>query len=196
MPPKAPQDFSMVEVLMWVTAIGLGSKVDDFKENAIDGAMLVSLQDGDLQGDLGLSNLQCRKFHQSLDFSNSLVAGGGGGPDQSAEVAALQQENAKLKAEVADLQAIINTLQGDQTPAPPPAPAPKPAPAPAPKPSAGRPVVREGAKGAARGAMLGAIGGAIAGDAAKGAKMGAAMGGTRGAMGGLAARRRARRGAY
>lgn len=197
MSPQAPSNFSVDEVCMWLTAVGLGSKIGDFKENAIDGGMLVTLKDEDLQGDLGLSNLQVRKFHQSLEFSTSLAAAGGGGGGSTAEVADLKKENAKLKAKIADLQAVIDALQQDQ-PQSAPAPAPR-APAPAPQPTKqqqhkpGHPVVKGAAGGAARGAVLGAIGGAIAGDPGKGAAMGAAMGAAGGGMGGLAARRRMRR---
>ena len=198
MAPKSPKEFSVDEVGMWLTAIGLGSKISEFKDNSIDGLMLVTLEDNDLQSDLGLSNLQLRKFRASLDFSTSLAAShGDGGPDQSAQIAALQQENTQLKAKIADLNAIINALQGGQPQTRAPAPAPQPTTAahhaPPPK---GHPVVAGAAGGAARGAMLGAIGGAIAGDPGKGAKMGAAMGAAGGGMNGLAARRVARRNAW
>lgn len=191
MAPKAPSDFTVAEVGMWLTAIGLGNKAPEFQENGIDGPMLVALTDQDLQTDLGLQNLQLRKFRISLDFSNDLVAGGGGA--DPSRVAQLEAENAQLKNKVADLQAIIKTVQGDQTPPPPPKAAPAPAPAPSSRPPPrGHPVVAGAAGGAARGALLGAVGGAIAGDAGKGAKMGAAMGATGGGLRGLGARRRMR----
>jgi hypothetical protein len=192
---KAPKDYTIDEVCIWLNAIGLGSKAASFEENSVDGTMLVSLTSEDLQGDLGLSSLQARKFQQKLDFSKGLSGDGGfGSADQSDKIAALEAENARLRGEVADLKAVINALQ---EPAPARAPAPAPAPPvskPPPQQRAGRPVVRGAAGGAAKGAMLGAIGGAIAGDAGKGAKMGAAMGAAGGGMGGLAARRRQRRG--
>jgi SAM domain (Sterile alpha motif)/Glycine-zipper domain len=196
MAPKSPSEFSIDEVAMWLVAIGLGSKAPEFKENGIDGPMLVALSDQDLQTDLGLQNLQLRKFRVSLDFSNGLSEGGGADP---ARMSQLEAENYKLKKQVADLQAIIDALQQGQTQSPyVPAAQPKPAPPPQqytqyrPQP-AGRPVVRGAAGGAARGALLGAVGGAIAGDAAAGAKMGAAMGATAGGMRGLGERRRMQR---
>ena len=43
MPSKAPKDYTQAEVDVWLNSIGLGSKVDAFKENGIDGNMLVTL---------------------------------------------------------------------------------------------------------------------------------------------------------
>lgn len=180
---KHPKDFSVDEVAMWFVAIGLGSKADGIKGNAVDGAMLVSLGADDFK-ELGLSSLQSKKVLTSLEASKAMAEGGGGeDPAAAAKIAELENEVAALKAQLAEYQKAMA-----------PAPAPKPAPAPAPKhapPPRGQ-VVGGAARGAARGAALGAIAGAIAGDPAQGAKIGAAVGGTRGGMDGLAARRRAR----
>jgi hypothetical protein len=191
---KKPSEYTIDEVCIFLNAVGLGSKIGDFKENAIDGGMLVSLTDEDLASDLGLSNLQTRKLRQKLDLATEMAEGGGGDPEAAGIIAFLEEENAKLEKQVKELQDVVRALSGPQT-APAPAPAPKPAPAPAPPPPKKKEhhVVKEGAKGAARGAVLGAIGGAIAGDAGKGAKMGAAMGGTAGGMRGIGARRAGRR---
>ncbi len=132
---------------MWLVSVGLGTHVDGFKMNGIDGAMLVTLTDADLIGDLGFSNLQARKFAQSLEFAKSLAqgGGGGGGGGSSEQLRALQAENARLREEVASLTMINKELQQQLAPnlasvhAPPPqayAPAPAPqayAPAPAPQ---------------------------------------------------------------
>jgi pyruvate/2-oxoglutarate dehydrogenase complex dihydrolipoamide acyltransferase (E2) component len=189
---KKPSEYTVDEVCTFLNAIGLGSKIGAFQENAIDGGMLVSLTDEDLQNDLGLSSLQARKFLQKMEFANDISEGGGGGGDPEAAgiIAFLEEENDKLQKQVKELQDVVTALSGPQT-APAPAPKPKPAPAPAPPPPKKKEhhVVKEGARGAARGAVLGAIGGAIAGDAGKGAKMGAAMGGTAGGMRGIRARR-------
>jgi hypothetical protein len=162
---------------------------------------LVSLTEEDLKNDLGLSNLQARKFIQSLDFAQSLSETSRGGGGGGAELAALQEENEKLKKEIQHLKMINKDLHEKlaATGAPPPqarapAPAPRPAPAPAPHRSGGGEVIKGAGGGALKGATLGAIGGAIAGDPAKGAKIGAAMGAASGGMGGLAARRQRRLG--
>ncbi|KAG7337106.1 SAM domain sterile alpha motif-containing protein [Nitzschia inconspicua] len=215
MPSKSPKEYTQTEVNVWLNSIGLGGHIEAFKENVIDGAMLVTLTETDLTGDLGLSSLQARKFIQSLDFAKSLADGAGGGDPQ--QLAALQQEIAKLKEENANLLAINKELQEELMPPKPPVPAPPqyqqayaPAPAPpqyqqayAPAPAPhqhhapsrqGAPVVAGAGKGALKGATLGAIAGAISGDPRQGAKMGAAVGAAAGGMDGLASRRRQRLG--
>ena len=54
------KDFDIQEVCIWLNAIGLGTKVGPFRENAVDGDLLCSLSLDDLTGDLGLSGLQVR----------------------------------------------------------------------------------------------------------------------------------------
>lgn len=195
MPGKDPSEYDLDEVCIWLTAIGLGSKVEGFRENSVGGSMLVTLEPEDF-AELGLSSLQGKKVVRSLEFTKDLANEGGGGGGDPALVAALEKENASLKDENAALRAQLREYA--PAPAPPP-PAPKAAPAPAPsahRQPAGAPVVRGAAGGAARGAVLGAVAGAIAGDAGKGAKMGAAVGGTAGGMRGMGARRRARMRGY
>ena len=56
------KDFDNHEVCIWLNAIGLGSKIQPFRESAVDGDLLCSLNLDDLTGDLGLSGLQvCRQ---------------------------------------------------------------------------------------------------------------------------------------
>jgi len=161
MPSKSPSEYTQQEVAVWLNSIGLGSKIDGFKENAIDGAMLVTLTPDDLTGDLGFSSLQVRKFQQSLEFANSLAEGGGGGGDPE-KLQALEEENQRLKQQITDLkmknkelyEKLSSSTQSAPVPAPPPPQAyshPPPqthrAPAPAPRP-AGAPVIRGAAGGA------------------------------------------------
>ena len=187
MAPKHPKDYSLDEVCLFLNAIGLGDKQDDFRANSVDGMMLVNLQPEDFR-DLGMTNLQGKKVMRSVEFCAGLASGGGGGSDKDAEkIKALEQENAALKAEVASLKAKLNPPKANPAPAPAQAPPPQqynhgPA----------HPVARHAAGGAAKGAVLGAVAGAIAGDPAQGAKMGAAVGATAGGMQGLGERRRAR----
>jgi hypothetical protein len=56
----AVKDFDNAEVCIWLNAMGLGSKIGAFKDNDVDGDLLISLGADDLTGDLGLSNLQVR----------------------------------------------------------------------------------------------------------------------------------------
>jgi cell division protein FtsB len=135
MPSKSPSEYTQAEVNVWLNSIGLGSKVDVFNENGVDGQLLVTLSEADLSEIFGFSVLQARKFALSLDFANSLAEGGDGANSQQSE--ALQRENAQLKEEIANLRAINKELQ-DQLMPPAPAPAPPPqqyrAPEPAPPP--------------------------------------------------------------
>lgn len=184
---KTPGEYSVNEVCIWLNAIGLGAMVDGFRENSVDGNMLIGLTLDDLTADLGLNNLQAKKLMRDLETTQEMANGGGGGGAGAGRIKELEDENALLRKRVMELTEEVSAL----TPAPKAAPASVPAPAPAPAPKKKEhTVVREGAKGAVKGATLGAIGGAIAGDAAKGAKMGAAMGGAHGGMRGLRARRR------
>jgi hypothetical protein len=134
MTAKKPSEYTQEEVCVWLNAIGLGSRIPDFQENAIDGPLLITLSVDELEGDLGLSTLQIRKFHQSLEFATSLV---GGGYDQS-RLMALETENQRLRQEVASLNEVINVLQVQQNPPPSQQPAPDPhygySPVPAPDP--------------------------------------------------------------
>jgi hypothetical protein len=190
---KTPGEYSVDEVCIWLNAIGLGAKIAGFRENAVDGNMLVSLAFDDLTADLGLTNLQAKKLVRDLETSKQMASGGDGGGNNAAALekaanASLKEENEKLRNRVVELTQENNALRAQISPPPVPVPAAAPAPTPTPT-RVGHPVVREGARGAVRGATLGAIGGAIAGDAGKGAKIGAAIGGTRGGMRGLRARR-------
>lgn len=196
MPPKDPQNYSTNEVAMWLVAIGLGSKVETFKEAGVDGSMLVILGSEDF-AELGLSGLQGKKLMTSLEFSKSIAeeGGGGGGGADPALVQQLKDENMALRAQ-------LEAYQERDAPAPAPAPSPPPPPARAPSPpppqqQQARPaprghVIRGAAGGAAGGAIKGAVVGAMLGDAGKGAAVGAAAGVTGGALSGLGARRRAR----
>uniref|UniRef100_A0A7S2Y446 SAM domain-containing protein n=1 Tax=Entomoneis paludosa TaxID=265537 RepID=A0A7S2Y446_9STRA len=184
---KDVKDFDIDDVCLWVFSIGLGSKTEAFRENAVDGAMLLTLGAEDFT-ELGLSNLQAKKVLSSLEKTQEMASGGGG-----ADVTALQQENEALKAKVAELEAQLASKSAP----PPPKPAAttsKPPPPQQQKPKNEHHVIKGAARGTAKGAVLGAVAGAIAGDAGKGAKIGAATGATAGGMRGMAQRRQARRG--
>lgn len=99
--PKHPKDFSTEEVGMFLVAIGLGSKVETFKEAGVDGAMLVIL-DGDDATELGLSSLQGKKIMTSLETAIAMAEGGGGGSSEEDAmlIQNLQREIAALRAQV------------------------------------------------------------------------------------------------
>ena len=61
------KDFDNQEVSIWLIAIGLGSHIKAFRDNAVDGDLLTSLSLDDLTGDLGLSGLQvCRHLSSKV----------------------------------------------------------------------------------------------------------------------------------
>lgn len=64
---KHPKLYSQKEVLAFLDSIGLGHLAGIFKENTVDGPLLVVLTDEDLKNELGFTNLQARKFRLSLD---------------------------------------------------------------------------------------------------------------------------------
>jgi len=120
---KQPNDFSTDEVGMWLVAIGLGMKVQAFKDAGVDGSMLVILSETDF-AELTLSSLQGKKLLTSLESYKTMVGagGGGGGGADPAVVQQLQAENAALRQQLAAYQ------KPSTKTAAPPAPAPAPAP--------------------------------------------------------------------
>jgi hypothetical protein len=156
---KNPASYSVDEVCLFLNAIGLADKADEFRIQSVDGSLLVALTPEDF-AELGVSGLQGKKIVNAIEFTKSLASGGGGGSD--GRVAQLEAENAQLKRELAYYK---------PEPAKAPAPAP-PAPASHPPKQNDHVVIKSTARGAARGAVLGAVAGAITGDPGKGAKIG------------------------
>jgi type II secretory pathway pseudopilin PulG len=209
MSSKQPINYSNEEVCVFINSIGLSAVVDKFKENGIDGTVLVSLTDDDLTSLLGLTVFQARKFQSSLEFATKLSQKG-----DSDKVKTLEAENIRLTQEVSDLKAIIKALREppinkplststsrpqpqatapynpSYNPTPAPVPYVAPPPPPQPKGGAGKAVVGGAAGGAAKGALLGVIAGGITGHAGKGAEIGAAVGATSGAFKGMGRNRR------
>jgi len=176
MPGKEPANYDVDEVCLFLMAIGLDAKIPKFRENAIDGGMLLALEDGDY-AELDVTSLQMKKIRREIEFCTNLAkeeGGGGGGGADAAKLQELQAENEKLKAQNAELKSVLEAMQ--KPPEPPQKSAPPPAARAPPPPRREHHVVRGAAGGAARGAALGAVAGAISGDPAQGAKMGAAMG--------------------
>lgn len=205
MAPKPIEQWDVDEVSIWLNSIGLGEKVDPFRENSVDGDLLLTLTDEDLKGDLGLTNLQAKKVKRSIEFTKSLESqeassGSGGGDDElAAKVEQLELEAKELRErlvekdeKIRDLEMEIQKSQPAPEPEPEPEPERAPAPAPAPAPSRREPgVVGHAARGAAGGAVKGAIVGAILPgmEAGDGAAAGAAAGAAGGALRGIGARR-------
>jgi hypothetical protein len=152
------------EVATWLHCIDLDDKIDAFKDNAVDGGLLLTLDRDDLTGDLGLTGLQAKKLLQQLEFTKSLPegggGGGGGGGDLSDEMQKLQIGNKDLERQIKQKDARIAELERELAALrpPPPASAPAPTAARAPPPPKGAPVLTGAAKGAATGVVKGAIG--------------------------------------
>lgn len=161
MAPEPLQQWSSDDVVTWLCAIGLGSKADAFKDNAVDGSLLSSLTKEDLTSDLGLSGLQAKKVLLEMDFINGLTSGEGGGGADPEEMNRLQEELQAKDATIAQLRAELDALTVKSVPAPAPAPvhyAPAPAPRAAPPPYRNEHhVVKGAAGGAAKGAVTGAV---------------------------------------
>jgi len=131
MPGKDPKEYDLDEVCLFLNAIGLESKAAAFRENAVDGTMLVTLQGDDFK-ELGLSSLQAKKVQRSVEFCQQLANESSARPAGEADdgsdamIAQLEAENAKLKKEVAELKSVLQALQSPPAPAPAPKAAPPP----------------------------------------------------------------------
>uniref|UniRef100_A0A7S2V852 SAM domain-containing protein n=1 Tax=Entomoneis paludosa TaxID=265537 RepID=A0A7S2V852_9STRA len=90
--------WSVKDVTDWLDSISLGHKSDLIETAKFDGEKLSGASAEDLQA-IGFSNLQCKKILRELE---SRPASGG---------AALQAENASLKQEMAELRAMVKSLQ-------------------------------------------------------------------------------------
>ena len=64
--PKDLTVWNVADVRAWLSEIEMSHVSPQFVENLIDGAMLATLTDEDLQGLLGLSVLQTRKVRREL----------------------------------------------------------------------------------------------------------------------------------
>jgi len=102
--PKAPKEYDVDEVCLFLNAIGLGAKAQGFRDSAVDGDVLVTLSQDDLKSELGLNAIQARKVAQKLKFAEDLAATGGASEGAKKQLEELKKENAKLKAELDELK--------------------------------------------------------------------------------------------
>ena len=61
-----PRKNSECQVVQFITDLGLGHISEKFRENAVDGQMLLDLSEEDMCAELGLQKLQARKVVQRL----------------------------------------------------------------------------------------------------------------------------------
>lgn len=183
---KHPKDFTVDDVCLFIFAIGYGDKIEGFREAAVDGDMLVNLGPDDFK-ELNVSSLQSKKIERGIELLSNFAEAGN---SDSSRLKELENENAALRAQLAEYQKVA-TSSAPVAAAPAPAPTPAPAPPPQHRPSE-PPMGAHVVKGAVRGVVIGTVAGAVAGDAGKGAKIGVAAGATSGALNGIGARRRAR----
>jgi hypothetical protein len=66
MPQGCADDWTVEQVAMFISSLGLDHCLHLFKENAVDGRMLVELNKKDLEEDLGLRPLQAKKVISRL----------------------------------------------------------------------------------------------------------------------------------
>lgn len=69
---KPIEQWSVDEVAIWLLCIGLGEKVERFKENEVAGTELSDLTSEELTDGLGLDHLQAKKLILSRDFTKSV----------------------------------------------------------------------------------------------------------------------------
>lgn len=101
---KQLKSYSTEEVALWLTIIGLGDKALAFRENSVDGEMLLTLKQDDLVNDLGLTNLQAKKVIHSIETTKSLEQGSTSDDkikELQAQIASLKKENEELAAKLA-----------------------------------------------------------------------------------------------
>ena len=122
MAPEPIQQWSVDNVCTWLTAIGLGSKAEAFKDNGVDGSLLCTLSTNDLTSDLSLSGIQAKKVLLEIEFAQGLGSGGGADP---VELEALQSQLAEKDAKIAELEKELAALKNpapQHHAAPPPPP--------------------------------------------------------------------------
>ena len=183
---KHPKQFSVDEVCLFLFAVGYADKSEAFREAAVDGDLLLSLGPDDYK-ELNVSSLQMKKIERGIELLSNFAEASSAGGDVDSKMKELENENAALRAQLAEYKKVTTAAPAKTAQQPSPAPAPVQQSRP-PEPPIGGHVV----KGAVKGVIVGTVAGAIAGDAGKGAKIGVAAGATSGALNGIGARRRAR----
>ena len=121
---KTIESWDLDEVCIWLNCIGLGEKVDPFRENTVDGETLTSLSNEDLTAELGLTNLQANKVLRQIDETkemislregSALAASGESHNNEELQVE-IQQLKDKLEAKdanIASLEEKNGSLQGE-----------------------------------------------------------------------------------
>jgi len=93
--------FSAAEVALWLAAQGLGTHIQKFLEEGVDGDLLSRLTVEDLTGDLGLSSLHAKKIRKNIEFTQNLSADTA---ILNKKIEALSRENEGLLEKVAALE--------------------------------------------------------------------------------------------
>jgi len=174
---KPPKEWSEAELCIFLVAIGLCERIDEFRKQGVNGSIAITLTKVELEKDLGMSSIQIKKFHAAIEVTTS--GGGLGDSCRGTNDGNDNNDDDNYTTATYPIEADQNgtTIVGDE------------------KPTTGtkRPVIKNAAIGAAGGAAIGAIAGKLTGDTKKGAKIGAAVGGAGGIVKGLGERRRQRR---
>jgi uncharacterized sporulation protein YeaH/YhbH (DUF444 family) len=164
---KNIKEWSVDEVCIWLNCIGLGEKVDAFRDNTVDGETLLSLSIEDMTGELGLSNLQAKKVIRMLTTTQEILSIDAGGleSDKGSKEAVqeledqirrlkldLEAKEKKIKDQEQEIRRLTTTKESV------PVVQAQPVEPPTPHHSShggagGRPVVRGAAVGAAGGAL-------------------------------------------
>mmetsp|Transcript_45530 Transcript_45530/g.51026 ORF Transcript_45530/g.51026 Transcript_45530/m.51026 type:complete len:261 (+) Transcript_45530:59-841(+) len=174
---KPPKEWSEAELCIFLVAIGLCERIEEFRKQGVNGSIAITLTKAELEQDLGMSSIQIKKFHASIEVTTS---GGGLGDSCRGNGNGNNDDDDNYTATTYPVEADQDAaaIVGDEKPT---------------TTGTKRPVIKNAAVGAAGGAAIGAIAGKLTGDTKKGAKIGAAVGGAGGIIKGLGERRRQRR---
>jgi len=121
LPNDNAQDWTVQDVIQWLDSISLGHKDDLIQKSQWNGQLLLEATAADLQ-EIGFTGLQCKKILRELQrYKQNQDDGGGGGGSTAAgnnssdNLLLLQAENASLKQELAELRAMVTSLQKQVT---------------------------------------------------------------------------------
>jgi hypothetical protein len=106
---KAIESWSVDDVIEWLTGIGLGHKVEVFREKSIDGKQLLGIPAEEWKETLGLSNLQVRKMQRELESEKAKQTK----TAVPVAKATLLEGNGDLQKQVNDLTSLLTSLKSD-----------------------------------------------------------------------------------
>lgn len=108
------EEWDVDEVCVWLNAIGLGAKAGPFRDEAVDGALLVDLTEKELQDDLYLTKLQIKKYCQNLELAQREIKASrdpAASENLGEKVKILELKVSDLEAQLEEKNATIKELE-------------------------------------------------------------------------------------